>query len=433
MISKFPSSFKIDNFLKVSEKIIIIFSLLYYTESINFLFGIYVADDPALKNSMPSYGTYESAAPNTIQIFIYAAIFWMTAARYKQILYVASKRRFLWGFVLITLLSVLWSPVPDFTMRRAIIFLGITLLGLNISVRYTVKEQLFLLAWTMGIITVINVVFTLAFPWAAIESGEHQGAWRGVYSQKNVFARTMVLSATIFVLAAMESHHLRRILFSAGLGLSVLLILLSGSKGALVVFLILLGLMQIFSAMRSNYSLILPLSIVGILVGGSIVILLIENTATIVKFLGRDLTLTGRTGIWLVVISKIAQHPWLGYGYRGFWRGMEGDSADVWYETFFNAPHAHNGFLDVLLQLGIVGFSCFFLSFSKSCVRAIAWLRLNPTATGLLPIMYLMFIFLFNLTESSVMDTAIFIWLLYTSITTSMLTQPISAITSEDS
>jgi len=26
------------------------------------------------------------------------------------------------------------------------------------------------------------------------------------------------------------------------------------------------------------------------------------------------------------------------------WLGMEGESADVWYETYFMATHAHNGF-----------------------------------------------------------------------------------------
>lgn len=204
----------------------------------------------------------------------------------------------------------------------------------------------------------------------------------------------------------------------------MLLILLSTSKGGLVVFLILFALVRLFSALRSNHSLALPLLIIGLLVSGSFIVLIIENTETIVQLLGRDLTLTGRTGIWSVVLSKIAQHPWFGYGYKGFWRGMNGESIDVWYETLFMAPHSHNGFLDLLVELGIVGFSCFFLSFSKSCVRAIAWLRLNPTGAGLLPIMFLMFIFLYNLVESTIMDTAPFVLLLYTSITTSMLTQP---------
>ena len=104
---------------------------------------------------------------------------------------------------------------------------------------------------------------------------------------------------------------------------------------------------------------------------------------------------------------------------------MVGDSADVWYETLFMAPNSHNGFLDVAVELGLIGLSCFLLTFVKNCMRAISWVRLNPTAEGLLPIMFLMFLFLYNLVESTVMDPSIFVLLLYTSITTAMLVQPI--------
>ena len=405
----------------IIDRAIFIFSFLFYTGSLNFFGGISAADNPTLKNAAS-----ESSTPilSLFQLIVYAATVWMVGSRFKQTLYVLTKRKFCLAFVLLVLLSFLWSAVPDATLRRAIVFLVITLLGLSFSVRYTLREQLFLLAGAMGIAILINVVFTIGFPWAAIESGEHQGAWRGVYSQKNVFARAMVLSGVTFLLAAIESRR-RQFLFWGGLAISVLLILLSTSKGALVIFFVLAMLVQLFRAFRSKNSLVLPLIIVGVLVGGSAVLLLIENSETIVRILGRDLTLTGRTGIWSVVVSKIAQKPWLGYGYRGFWRGMEGESIDVWYETFFLAPNAHNGYLDLLVELGIIGFSCFALSFSKSCMRAIAWLRLNSGGAGLLPIMYLMFLILYNLAESTILEPALFVWLLYISITTTMLVQPI--------
>ena len=411
-----------EKLLKRFDKVMFVFTILYYTGTLNFLAGATVADNPTLKNATAE--TTDTAILSLFQLFVYIGTVLMTSVRYKQVVYLISKRKFLWLFVGIITLSFLWSTVPDFTVRRTIVFIGTILFGLNIAARFTVREQLFLLAWTMGFAIVINIVFTLALPWSGIEAGEHQGAWRGVYSQKNVFARTMVFSSIIFLLAALESRTRRRLLWG-GLGFSVLLILLSTSKGALVTFLALLALVPLFRSLRWNHSLLLPFLIVGVLIGGSIVLLVIGNTETLVKFLGRDLTLTGRTGIWSVVISKIAQHPWLGYGYRGFWLGMDGDSADVWYETLFMAPNSHNGFLDVAVELGLIGLSCFLLTFVKNCMRAISWVRLNPTAEGLLPIMFLMFLFLYNLVESTVMDPSIFVLLLYTSITTAMLVQPI--------
>ncbi len=399
-----------------------VFTILYYTGTLNFFGGATSAENPTLTNATAAAG--DTAILSFFQLIVYLATILMTSINHKKVVYLITKRKFLWGLVAIILLSPLWSNVPDIASRRGIVFFGTILFALNIAARFTVREQLFLLAWTMGFAIVINIVFTLALPWAAIESGEHQGAWRGVYSQKNVFSRNMVFSSIVFVLATLASKTHRR-LFACGLGVSVLLILLSTSKGALVVFVTLLTLVQLFRSLRWNNSLLMPFLILGVLLTSTVILLFIGNTETIVKLLGRDITLTGRTGIWSVVTGKIAQNPWLGYGYRSFWLGMEGDSADVWYETFFMAPNSHNGFLDVAVELGLVGLSCFLLTFTKSCLRAIHWVRLNPTAEGLFPIMFLMFVLLNNLIESTILDSAVFVLILYTSITTAMLVQPI--------
>jgi O-antigen ligase len=411
-----------EKFLKTFDKVMFVFTILYYTGTLNFFGGATAADNPTLTNATAEAGN--SAILSFFQLIVYVGTIVMTSVHYKKVIYLITKRKFLWGLVAIIMLSFLWSDVPDIAIRRGIVFFGTILFALNIAARFTVREQLFLLAWTMGFTIVINLVFTLALPWAGIESGEHQGAWRGVYSQKNVFSRNMVLSSITFVLAILASKTHRRLLLF-GLGFSVLLILLSTSKGALVVFIALLALVQLFRSLRWNNSLLMPFLILGVLITSTAILLFIGNTETIVKLLGRDLTLTGRTGIWSVVIGKIAQHPWLGYGYRSFWLGMQGDSADVWYETFFMAPNSHNGFLDVAVETGLVGLSCFLLTFTKSCLRAIQWVRLNPTAEGLFPIMYLMFVLLNNLIESTILDPAIFVLILYTSITTAMLVQPI--------
>ena len=411
-----------ETFFKTFGKVMFVFTILYYTGTLNFFGGVTVADNPTLTNATAA--ATDTAILSFFQLIIYVATIVMTSVHYKKVVYLITKRKFLWGLVAIILLSFLWSDVPDIVIRRGTVFFATILFALSIAARFTVREQLFLLAWTMGFAIVINIIFTLALPWAGIEAGEHQGAWRGVYSQKNVFARTMVFSGITFVLAALASKTHRRLLL-CGLGFSVLLILLSGSKGALVLFSTLLVLVQLFRSLRWNNSLLMPFLILGVLLTSTVILLFIGNTETVVKLLGRDITLTGRTGIWSVVIGKIAQHPWLGYGYKSFWLGMAGDSADVWYETFFMAPNSHNGFLDLAVELGLVGLSCFLLTFTKSCLRAIQWVRLNPTAEGLFPIMYLMFVFMNNLVESTILDPALFVLLLYTSITTAMLVQPI--------
>lgn len=410
--------------LEALDKSFVVFSLLYFTASLNFLGGVTPADNPALTQAAQA-DSGGGPILSLLQYSILGTTLLLTYFRRRKIAYLASKRKILWLFVGFSILSFLWSTIPDITLRKSIVFLFVILFGLNVSARYPLKELLFLLTITMGIILSLNIIFTLALPWAAIESGEHQGAWRGIYIQKNEFARIMVLSALIFLVSVSDSSKRHSKFLWIGLGVSVFLILLSTSKGALLIFLMLFVLLHLFKFLQNNHTIALPVSIILFLLVGSTAIIFVENAESFARLLGRDITLTGRTGIWSVVISKIALHPWLGYGYKGFWRGMEGDSADVYYETLFMAPHAHNGFLDITVELGIIGFLLFLLTYVRSCLRGISWLRLCPTSEGLLPIMYLMFIFLYNLTENTLTDPNYFVWALYTAITTSMLVQPV--------
>ena len=71
-----------------------------------------------------------------------------------------------------------------------------------------------------------------------------------------------------------------------------------------------------------------------------------------VAFLGKDLTLSGRTLIWSHAFDMIAQRPLLGYGASSIWSGFFGTI-----DTFANyrPPHSHNLYIETLLRFGLVG------------------------------------------------------------------------------
>lgn len=68
---------------------------------------------------------------------------------------------------------------------------------------------------------------------------------------------------------------------------------------------------------------------------------------------GRDATLTGRTEIWQTVLSEPI-NPILGTGYTSFWLGER--LQRIW-ARFPRTPllQAHNGYIEVYLNLGLVG------------------------------------------------------------------------------
>jgi exopolysaccharide production protein ExoQ len=74
--------------------------------------------------------------------------------------------------------------------------------------------------------------------------------------------------------------------------------------------------------------------------------------AGLVAALGRDQTLTGRTDLWQEVLGMAAS-PWIGAGFESFWSGRRLD--EYWSRHIFHTAEAHNGYLEVFLNLGWVG------------------------------------------------------------------------------
>ena len=87
--------------------------------------------------------------------------------------------------------------------------------------------------------------------------------------------------------------------------------------------------------------------------GGAASILLDPSFAA--GLLGRDGTLTGRTAIWDYVWRRIQEHRWIGHGYQAYWNVQNEFTVDIKRVVGFPVTSAHQGLLDVLLSVGIVG------------------------------------------------------------------------------
>jgi len=337
---------------------------------------------------------------------------------HKKIIPIVIKEKWLWMLLGIALASTFWSDVPGTTLRGSIFLAQITSFGVYFAARYSLKEQLRLLAVTFSIVVLLSIAIALALPDYGVmtsqEGGVHAGAWRGIYIHKNGLGRMMVLSALVFLLSTSSSRN--RWIAWSGFILSTAIIVLSTSKTALAILFTSIALLPFYKALRWRSSLAGCFAIVTVLVGGSVAVLLASNAEAILGVFGRDLTLTGRTDLWVAVLDKIGERPWLGYGYGGFWRSWEGESAQVLSTVRWAAPHSHNGFLDLWLDLGLLGLLTFALGFLAVCWRSVICLRLIGTSEGLLPIAYLTFLLLANLTESSLLRQNS-LWILFTVIT----------------
>ena len=83
-----------------------------------------------------------------------------------------------------------------------------------------------------------------------------------------------------------------------------------------------------------------------------------------VEILGRDATLTGRTDLWKELLAQ-PLNPLLGPGYQSFWQTPA--AAQLGEKFYFIPNQAHNGYLEVYIQTGMI--SLFLLLGSYRCGR----------------------------------------------------------------
>jgi O-antigen ligase len=340
------------------------------------------------------------------------------------VIYLIRKDRVIGVLMGMVFVSLLWSVAPTSTLIRAFALVGTTLFGIYLATRYSMRQQLQMLAWMFCIAIVLSLLFGVILRnYGVHTSGDLAGNWRGIYVHKNVLGAVMSLSAIVFFLLAIGIKRNRWLLW-CGFSFSIILLLLSTSKTSLLKVVQLLALILVCRPLRWRYEMMIPGIIALITIGGSLYVWFTTNAETVLGSIGKDATLTGRTDLWPFVWDLIEKRPWLGYGYSGLWLNWDSETAYVWRAIGWIAPNSHNGFLDLLLQFGILGLSIFLLGFCANLVRALAWVRLSRTPEGFWPMVYMVYTVLSNLTETSVLQQNDLFWVLFVAVTLSIIRSP---------
>lgn len=361
-----------------------------------------------------------------MQVFlfgVYIVTLFLILLRWKNVVQVVLAEPLLMVLLAIALASVLWSFAPMVTLRRSVALVGTTFFGVYLATRYSLKEQLQLLAWTLGMAALLSFLFALVPPHLGIhQEGEHMGAWRGIYVHKNALGRSMGLSIVFFSLFVLYESK-RRWIAWVGLVLSAALILLSSSATPMLSSLTVLCLLPFYSIWRWRNPLFLPFFIMTVTLGSVAALWLFSQAQAILGAAGRDFTFTGRTELWAFLLQMIQKHPLFGYGYSAFWLGWKGESARVWSLFAWQPTYAHNGYLQLGLDLGFLGLSVFVLGFLIYFARALTWARANQTVEGMFPLAYLTFLLPYNVTDSIILQQNNIFWVLYVSTVISMVVQ----------
>ncbi|MGR5094395.1 O-antigen ligase family protein [Vibrio maritimus] len=283
-----------------------------------------------------------------------------------------------WLVIACIFFSVILSEYKLLSMRYFISFLVITLPPILYYHRYGPEALLVFITKIISLTVIANFIYVLASPDYAIMSGVHEGAWRGMFVHKNVAGAYFALVSVIFV---SKWFYLEKLRTNYDLILFVLccvMVFASKSMTAVLTFFFVhlsfwLSYLILKHSLVSQRLFIVTTYLLALVAGGFVVSTYFDE---LMILLGRDPSLTGRTGLWEVLLPLVMERPVFGYGIGVFSR------PEIMYEYSvafgWMAKSTHSSFLDILLGVGIIGatsvlawlFYCLFSTLLKQVITA---------------------------------------------------------------
>lgn len=272
------------------------------------------------------------------------------------------------AFGLLALASTLWSPTRGFTFVRAAQLVLLTLLVVIAVRTMDPGRYLRVMARTVVGYVLVASALSLSFHWArAISMGPHgqyRFSWFAVHP---IQASTMAALAALLLIAEFEfsqpSERARpfKVPLLACLGLMLVVLAATVSRGALVSFVAAGGFLVAWRRLRVWAALTLGAGLITIVMlfsnQGSTVGSLLQDAATsrssaaYLLMRGQSAQqlegMTGRITLWEQLLPLIEESPVVGHGYQA--------SRPLILEIAVWAGHAHNAYLESLLDLGIAG------------------------------------------------------------------------------
>jgi O-antigen ligase len=266
-------------------------------------------------------------------------------------------------FFFYTALSLSWSDEPPVALKRWIKSIGDIIVVLVLlteenhegAIRRTYMR-------VASVLLPLSVLFILYYPGigTVYDATDHVTMYTGVATFKNLLGITcmacglVALWSLIGAIQDREDADRKRHIaaYAINLLLAFGLVLRADSMTSFSAF-VLGGIVMTATSFRwvqRRRGVIVGL--IAAVIGVAGFALFLDTGGALVEALGRNPTLTGRTVIWRAVLAQKI-NPLIGAGFESFWMGSRMES--VWSMSQYGIQEAHDGYLELYLNLGWVG------------------------------------------------------------------------------
>ena len=323
-------------------------------------------------------------------------------------------------FFLYCAMSLLWSDYPDVGFKRWTKALGdLVMVLVVLSEREPFAAVRRLLARTAFLLIPVSILFIKYYP----ELGKGYGVWdwkavyTGVTTNKNTLGVICLFLGlgsvwrllTAFTCQEDTGRARQMIAHGAVLAMVLWLFWIANSMTSFSSFF--LG--SAVLTLTNFRGIIRRPAVVHVLVAaivcGSIAVLFLGMAPGVLSTIGRDPTLTDRTGIWSVVID-LTSNPFVGTGFESFWLGPR--LPKIWSLYRWQPLEAHNGYIEVYVNLGWTGVTLLAVVIATGYRTVIAAWRRDPQV-GSLMLTYFVVGLVYNFTEAAFFRMMAPAWILF--------------------
>jgi O-antigen ligase len=295
--------------------------------------------------------------------FYYPALFILTA-----VIFLAERRWFVRGsgavltplaaVLTLAALSFLWALDPSRAFNQAlIVVLTTATVAMSSLVAGSVRRPLDAVFWVVMATMSINLFVVLATPAGPI-------GHEGIYTHKNALGSTVAIGVLFCLYGILCSQRHMRLAGALLLPACLFMLAASQSKTSfgLALFVPVVTATLVIGVRWFRVNLVVMIGLIAALGWATLALLngFGITSEMVITAIFNDPTFTGRTDIWAFATEHIPDRLWLGHGFFSFWNIGDASPQLAAPAGFLRVtPHAHNGYLDILLHLGVIGLALF--------------------------------------------------------------------------
>ncbi len=326
--------------------------------------------------------------------------------------------RWLTVFVIYCLISIAWSDFPFIAFKRWIKILGHPIMVLVVLTDPEPVEAVKKLFKRVAFVLIpLSICFIKYFPelGRGFDSWTGEGYNSGVATNKNELGCLCLIFGMFFFWNTLQALKIKNrkvrrnevILNVAFFAMNWWL--LTEAQSATSLSTMVLGIVVMWLVgLRFVDKRYVGLYLVGAVIAFVALEPILGIYATVVKGLGRNMTLTDRTDVWKAVL-KLQDSPIVGMGFESFWLGKRLET--LWKQFAFHPIQAHNGYIETYLNLGWIGIVLLIGQFVGTFQKVQREL-VTRFEFGRLRLAFLLAIILYNYTEAAFASVS-FVWTMF--------------------